>query len=66
MQTHLAYLLVVAATIGSSTAVTNLVAAGADVNAQRGLDGGALQAAASNGHEEVVRLLVKLGADPDA
>ncbi|TGZ78208.1 ankyrin, partial [Ascodesmis nigricans] len=38
----------------------------ADVNAQGGAYGNALQAAASGGHEAVVRLLIELGADANA
>ena len=39
---------------------------GADVNAQNGFYGNALQAASSGGHEQIVRLLVEKGADINA
>lgn len=39
---------------------------GADVNAQGGLYGNALQAASSRDHEPMVRLLVEEGADVNA
>ena len=41
-------------------------AAGADVNAEDGKYGTALQAASFGGHEKVVELLVKQGADVNA
>lgn len=43
--------------------VRYLVAEGADINAQCGLDGSALQTASARGHLEVMRLLLKNGAD---
>ena len=39
---------------------------GADVNAQGGWYGNALQAASSEGHEQIVRLLAEKGADFNA
>ena len=36
---------------------------GADVNAQGGYYGNALQAASNNGHKEIVQLLLERGAD---
>ena len=39
---------------------------GADVNAQGGEDGNALQAASSGGHEEIVLQLLAQGADVNA
>jgi len=43
-----------------------LVSKGADVNAQGGHFGTALQAASSGGHEKIVELLVSKGADVNA
>ena len=39
---------------------------GADVNAQGGLHGNALQAASLGGHEAIVKLLLEKGADVNA
>jgi ankyrin repeat protein len=46
--------------------VTLLLEKGADVNAQGGYYGNALQAAANGGHESVVTLLLENGADVNA
>ncbi|KAF2677730.1 hypothetical protein K458DRAFT_279074, partial [Lentithecium fluviatile CBS 122367] len=43
-----------------------LLREGADVNAQGGAYGNALQAASSGGHEQVVKLLLKKNADVNA
>lgn len=43
-----------------------LSAHGADVNAQRGFYGNALQAALHNGHAKTVQILVDNGADVNA
>jgi len=40
-----------------------LIELGADIKAQGGLFGNALQAAASRGHDSVVRVLIELGPD---
>ncbi|MEQ8317101.1 MAG: ankyrin repeat domain-containing protein [Phycisphaerales bacterium] len=50
-----------AATRGSTDAVSALIEAGADVDADRGL---ALQRAAQRGHADACRLLLRAGADP--
>lgn len=39
---------------------------GADVNDQGGEYGNALQAASTEGHEQIVRLLLEMGADINA
>jgi ankyrin repeat protein len=39
---------------------------GADVNAQGGQYGNALQAASNGGHKEIVKLLLERGADVNA
>ncbi|KAK2593842.1 hypothetical protein QQS21_008457 [Conoideocrella luteorostrata] len=44
----------------------DLIARGADVNAQGGTHGSALQAAARQGHQEIVTLLLDKGADVNA
>jgi ankyrin repeat protein len=46
--------------------VTLLLEKGADVNAQGGYFGNALQAASSGGHDSVVTLLLDKGADVNA
>jgi ankyrin repeat protein len=46
--------------------VQMLLDAGADVNAQGGYCGNALQAASWGGHEEVVQMLLAAGADVNA
>jgi ankyrin repeat protein len=46
--------------------VTLLLEKGADVNAQGGHYGNALQAAANGGHDSVVTLLLEKGADVNA
>ncbi|KIL93604.1 hypothetical protein FAVG1_03586 [Fusarium avenaceum] len=43
--------------------VRYLVAEGADINAQCGVDGSALQTASARGHLEIIQLLLKNGAD---
>jgi ankyrin repeat protein len=43
-----------------------LITKGADVNAQGGYYGNALQAASSGGHQEIVKLLLNKGADVNA
>jgi ankyrin repeat protein len=55
-----------AASLGLVAFVEGLLEVGADVNAEGGLYGNALQAAAENGNEAVVRLLVEKGADINA
>ena len=45
---------------------THLLETGADVNAQGGEYGNALQAASSGGHEVIVKLLIEKGADVNA
>ena len=52
---------------GLAEVTVNLITIkGADVNAQGGRYGNALQAASYSGHEQIVRLLVYLGADVNA
>ncbi|KAI1676258.1 Ankyrin repeat domain protein [Pyrenophora tritici-repentis] len=55
-----------AALLGFSTVTRLLLDAGADVNAQGGEYGNALQAASSGGHEQVVKMLLNQGADVNA
>ena len=50
-------------TDGHEAVVRLLLEKGADVNAQGGQYGNALQAASYRGHEAVVRLLLKSGAE---
>jgi hypothetical protein len=58
--------LIWASECGHRTVVQMLVDAGADVNAQGGLYGNALQAASSGGHEKVVQMLLDNGAEVNA
>ncbi|KAF2679335.1 hypothetical protein K458DRAFT_347022, partial [Lentithecium fluviatile CBS 122367] len=51
---------------GHCRTVTLLVEKGADVNAQGGQYGNALQAASAKGHEPIAKLLVEKGADVNA
>ncbi|RDW60559.1 hypothetical protein BP6252_11942 [Coleophoma cylindrospora] len=51
---------------GVHEVVKELLAAGADVNAQGGEYGNALQAASFGGHEEIVKQLLAAGADVNA
>ncbi|KAF2174534.1 hypothetical protein K469DRAFT_506722, partial [Zopfia rhizophila CBS 207.26] len=48
---------------GHEEIVRVLLKAGAEVNAQGGYYGNALQAASYRGHEEIVRVLLKAGAE---
>jgi ankyrin repeat protein len=52
-----------AALLGFSTVARLLLDAGADVNAQGGRYGNALQAASAGGHEQVVKTLLNAGAE---
>ncbi|KAF5337741.1 hypothetical protein D9758_016029 [Tetrapyrgos nigripes] len=52
--------------IGLKSVVVYMLEKGADVNAQGGYYGNALQAASRNGHLEVVRALLEKGADVNA
>jgi ankyrin repeat protein len=54
-----------AAEKGRVEEVLQLIAAGADVNATRGVHGSALMNAAGNGHASVVRSLLENGAEVD-
>ena len=58
--------LVIAAEHGYSEMAKLLLDKDADVNAQGGEYGNALQAASAGGHEQVVKLLLNKGADVDA
>jgi hypothetical protein len=58
--------LVIASLFGHNTVVQLLLDRGADVNAQGGEYGNALQAASAEGHELVVKLLLNKGADVNA
>ncbi|KAJ7444199.1 ankyrin repeat-containing domain protein [Mycena latifolia] len=51
---------------GHTSVVQLLIEKGADVNAQGGYYGNALQAASKNGHKSVVQLLIEKGADVNA
>src|SRR3954451_16514314 len=55
-----------AALHGQEATAQKLVDKGADVNAQGGQYGNALQAASSGGHEQIVQRLLENGADVDA
>ncbi|KAK3612994.1 hypothetical protein LTR22_028355, partial [Elasticomyces elasticus] len=55
-----------ASSIGLGATVLTLIEKGADVNAQGGYFGNALQAASYKGHERVVAMLLKRGADVNA
>jgi ankyrin repeat protein len=52
--------------MGHDSVVTLLLEKGADVNAQGGFYGNALQAAAQGGYTSVVTLLLEKGADVNA
>jgi hypothetical protein len=56
----------ITARLGFFVFVKDILDGGADINAQGGRYGNALQAAASSGNEAVVRLLVDKGADVNA
>ena len=43
-----------------------IVMAGADIHAQNGYHGNAMQAAASEGHDSTVKMLIEAGADVNA
>lgn len=51
---------------GLKKAVELLIDKGADVNAQGGLHGSALQAASCKGHEQIIKLLLNKGANVNA
>jgi hypothetical protein len=55
-----------AALLGFSTVTRLLLDEGADINAQGGHYGNALQAASAGGHEQVVKMLLDKGADVNA
>ncbi|KAI5366970.1 hypothetical protein J4E82_010917, partial [Alternaria postmessia] len=55
-----------AALLGLSTTTRLLLDAGAEVNAQGGRYGNALQAASEGGHEQIVKMLLDAGADVNA
>jgi hypothetical protein len=59
-------LLLVALEQGQEKVVSMLIEAGADVNAQGGHYGNALQAASWDGQEKVVSMLIERGADVNA
>jgi ankyrin repeat protein len=52
--------------LGLLQPVQKLIQKGADVNAQGGEYGNALQAASYQGHQEIVKLLIDKGADVNA
>lgn len=52
-----------ASLLGLEVLVTMLLANGADVNVYGGIEGNALRAAISNGHEGIVRILINAGAN---
>jgi hypothetical protein len=58
--------LVIASLFGHDTVVQLLLNEGADVNAQGGWYGNALQAASAEGHRQVVNMLLNRGADVNA
>jgi ankyrin repeat protein len=58
--------LVIASLFGHNTVVQMLLDKGADVNAQGGYYGNALQAASERGHEQVVKMLLNKGAKVNA
>ena len=58
--------LIWASEYGHKEVVETLLQHGADVNAQGGICGNALQAASQNGHEKMVQLLLQWGADVNA
>jgi ankyrin repeat protein len=58
--------LLVAVQDGSIAVVRELIAAGADINVRDSLGGNLVSIAASQHHEEILRLLVQLGVDPCA
>jgi ankyrin repeat protein len=58
--------LVIASLFGHDTVVHLLLDKGADVNAQGGYYGNALQAASFGGHEQVVKMLLDKGANVNA
>ncbi|KAF2734985.1 hypothetical protein EJ04DRAFT_224485 [Polyplosphaeria fusca] len=58
--------LYIAAETGNDAVIAVLLENGADVNAQGGYFGNALQAASCKGYEAVVKVLLEKGADPHA
>lgn len=65
-RSNLSHSLILGAACGSSKVLDLLINCGADVNAQGGQFGNALQAAARGGHGEIVKLLLDRGADVNA
>ncbi|RMZ80134.1 hypothetical protein DV736_g6675, partial [Chaetothyriales sp. CBS 134916] len=55
-----------ASLLGLEIAVKQILSTGADINAQGGYYGNALQAASWRGHEKVVQMLIDAGADVNA